>query len=191
MSAKSSKAIIVLAFVAAAAIAAALGWWVGHRVLMPPPAPVPAGFDVVKIGESLPELRIPQLLGNGDELPYAGRLRVINFWASWCGPCIEEMPILDRFLVDQGANGVGVIGIALDDLGPARDFITRHPVAFPLHIEPNSPTDTSVKLGNLRGVLPYSVLIGADDRVLATRLGPFRDLKDLQDWVNSNALKSR
>jgi thiol-disulfide isomerase/thioredoxin len=151
----------------------------GQRVLhsaMDADAPSPpAGVVVAKRGEPMPPLQLPDLAGRTFVIPatWAGRPLLINVWASWCGPCIDEMPELQRFSAQQGAQGVQVIGIALDEPQAVRDFLTRVPVRYPILIDPPGPADAGVRLGNLRGVLPYSVLIGADGRLLKQRAGPF------------------
>jgi thiol-disulfide isomerase/thioredoxin len=135
----------------------------------------PPGVTVAELHDPMPSLRLPDLDGRTVDLPqdYAGRPLLINVWASWCGPCVEEMPELQRYHERQGSQGVQVIGLALDDADSVRDFLQRVPVAYPIVLDAPSPADASVRLGNRRGVLPYSVLIGADGRLLRKRLGPF------------------
>jgi thiol-disulfide isomerase/thioredoxin len=151
----------------------------GQRILQgvsdaqaPPP---PAGVVVAKRGEAMPPLRLRTLDGRAVAVPatWPGRPLLINVWASWCGPCIEEMPELQRFSAQQGDNGVQVVGIALDDPDAVRAFLIRVPVRYPILIDVPGPADAGVRLGNLKGVLPYSVLIGADGRLLKQRIGPF------------------
>jgi peroxiredoxin len=83
------------------------------------------------------------------------------------------MPELQRFSARQGAAGVQVIGIALDDPAAVREFLIRIPVHYPILMDTPGQADASVRLGNRKGVLPYSVLVGADGRLLRQRIGPF------------------
>lgn len=137
--------------------------------------PAPDGLQGATRGERVPTITLPGLDGAPIIVPgdSAGRPLLVNLWASWCGPCIEEMPELERFAVEQGANGVQVLGIALDDQAAVEDFLARIPVSYPIAIDTPGPRDSGVQLGNPRGVLPYTVLIGADGRLLKQRIGPF------------------
>ena len=138
------------------------------------PAP-PAGTPVASRGEAIPAIILPDLKGTPRSLPGAwpGRPLLVNLWASWCGPCIEEMPELQRFAAEQGGNGVQVVGIALDDAASVQAFLKRIPVAYPILIDTPGPADAGVRLGNPKGVLPYSVLVSADGVLLKQRIGPF------------------
>jgi thiol-disulfide isomerase/thioredoxin len=144
----------------------------------------PQGVAVARRGEHLPALTLAGLDGHPMTLPtaYAGRPVLINLWASWCGPCIEEMPELQRFATLQGSNGVQVVGIALDDPAAVRAFLQRVPVAYPILLDAPGPADAGVRLGNPKGVLPYSVLVSADGRLLKQHIGPF-SAGDLSDWT--------
>lgn len=135
----------------------------------------PAGVAVAGRGDPVPALTLHDLQGNPVAFPgdQGGRPLLVNVWASWCGPCIEEMPELQRFASAQGAGGVQVVGIALDDVDAVRAFLRRIPVDYPILVDAPGPADAGVSLGNPRGVLPYSVLVSADGRLLKQRIGPF------------------
>ena len=147
------------------------------------PAP-PAGVTVVKRGDVVPAINVHDLAGNMIELPakYAGRPLLVNVWASWCAPCIKEMPELQRFAAQQAANGVQVVGIALDEADAVHAFLQRVPVSYPILLDTPGPADAGVRLGNPKGVLPYSVLISADGRLLKQRIGPFDD-GEIDAWT--------
>ncbi|MFK3649565.1 TlpA family protein disulfide reductase [Lysobacter enzymogenes] len=168
------------------------GWFarteLGQRMLqaemkMQAPKP-PADLAMAERGQPIPALRLPDLAGQSVELPkaYAGRPMLINVWASWCGPCIKEMPELDRYARSQGAGGTQVVGIALDNADDVTAFLQRVPVHYPILLDAPGPRDAGVQLGNPKGVLPYSVLVGADGRLLKQRIGPFVD-GEIDGWA--------
>jgi len=144
----------------------------------------PDGVTVAHRGERIPQLTLRDL--DGDAVPFpgrhAGRPMLVNLWASWCGPCIEEMPELQRFAGSQDADGVQVVGIALDDADAVREFLRRVPVDYPILLDAAGPADAGVRLGNPRGVLPYSILVSSDGRLLKQRIGPFAP-GEIDDWA--------
>ncbi|MDI9237602.1 TlpA disulfide reductase family protein [Lysobacter sp. LF1] len=162
---------------------------VGQRALqsaMEASAPKPpADLPIARRGEVIPTLQLPALDGAAVKLPgaYVGRPILINLWASWCGPCIQEMPELDRFAAAQGANGTQVVGIALDDADAVHDFLKRIPVRYPILLDQAGPRDAGVQLGNPKGVLPYTVLVSADGRLLKQKIGPFEH-GEIDNWVS-------
>jgi thiol-disulfide isomerase/thioredoxin len=102
---------------------------------------------------------------------HRGHPMVLNFWATWCPPCVREMPTLDRFQRDFAAAGWRVVGLAADDLGPVREFLARTPVSFPIGLAGFGGVDLSRRLGNLSGGLPFTLLFGVDGSVLQRRMG--------------------
>ncbi|EPJ6838194.1 TlpA family protein disulfide reductase [Stenotrophomonas maltophilia] len=170
-----------------AVLAAGLGLWAGHR-LSPgpsaPAAPATAVTPTLQVGDPLPALTLPDLAGQPLDLRarFAGRPLLINVWASWCAPCVEEMPELARFADAQGDNGVQVLGIALDTPDDVRAFLLRVPVDYPIVVETPGPRDASVQLGNTQGLLPYSVLFDAQGRLVKAKLGPFEH-GEIDGWV--------
>ena len=190
---------LLLVAVAAGALGAAVGLWrtgpspllhteLGQRALQEAlsasaPKP-PADVNIAERGQILPSFTLASLAGEPVALPqaYAGRPLLVNVWASWCGPCVKEMPELDRYARSQAANGTQVVGIALDDAGAMRAFLQRVPVSYPLLIDVAGPRDAGVRLGNPKGVLPYSVLLDAHGRVLKQKIGPFRE-GEIDAWA--------
>lgn len=171
-----------------AVLAAGLGLWAGHRVApAPTPATVAAGDGlpaasaaagpvpvIAQVGAQIPSIVLPTLDDTRIDLAqFRGRPLLVNVWASWCAPCVEEMPELARFAQAQGADGVQVVGVALDTPGNVRAFLQRVPVEYPIVLDVPGPTDASVLLGNAQGLLPYTVLIDAEGRIAKRRLGPF------------------
>jgi len=146
--------------------------------------PAPEGLQVAARGDVMPVLQLPDLDGRAVALPtaYEGRPILINFWASWCGPCIEEMPELDRFAATQGDSGMQVVGIALDTPEDVAAFLEHTPVRYPILLDQPGPRDSGVQLGNAKGVLPYTALIDADGRLVKQKIGPFQH-GEIEGWA--------
>ena len=195
---KLTNAHILIAALAAGALGVLASLWFGGSPLLrtdsgqralqaavdaTAPAP-PAGVTPAKPGEAMPPISLPDLHGQVQALPgiYAGRPLLINVWASWCGPCIDEMPELQRFANSQGAAGTQVIGLALDTPEAIKDFLTRVPVDYPSLVDTPGPADASVWLGNRKGVLPYSVLVAADGKIVKQKIGPFAH-GEIEGWA--------
>lgn len=135
------------------------------------------------VGQPMPAISLPDLNGKLHRLSdYRGRRLILNFWASWCAPCVEEMPALDRITRKFGERAPIVIGIAMDDPAHVRAFLAVHPVKYPILIGQMTTPDTSSQLGDMDQVLPYSVLIGADGRILATHVGSLDGFR-LEQWL--------
>jgi thiol-disulfide isomerase/thioredoxin len=135
----------------------------------------PAGLVVAKPGQQIPDLALTDLQGRPVSLAatYRGRPLLINLWASWCAPCVTEMPELQALSREQGPNGTQVVGIALDDPAAVNAFLRRIKVTYPILIDTPGASDAGVRLGNAAGVLPYSVLVSPDGVLLKQRIGPF------------------
>jgi peroxiredoxin len=160
-----------------AVLAAALGGYAQHRSQQPAPRTTAA------IGQPLPAISLPDLDGKAHLLSdYRGRRVLLNFWASWCVPCLAEMPALAMAQKKFGEHAPIVVGIAMDEPAHVQAFLAAHPVNYPILIGRINPPSTSLQLGNVHQVLPYSVLIGADGRILATHAGPL-SAAQLEEWV--------
>lgn len=175
---RTNLLIVVIALAGGVAGALAGRWLRG-----PAPLPPTQGPAMVAVGDPAPELALPDLDGREHRLAdWHGRLLLVNFWASWCPPCVEEMPLLDAAAREHG-KGLAVVGIATDTHAATAEFLDRHPVAYPILVDdPERGTGSARMLGDNRGALPYSVLIGADGRVLEQRFGVFNE-ESLAQWL--------
>jgi thiol-disulfide isomerase/thioredoxin len=110
-----------------------------------------------------------------------GRPLLVNFWATWCPPCIEELPLLDVFYREHQVKGWQVLGLAVDKPDAVREFMTKHPVSFPLAIAGTDGIGLSKSLGNLGAGLPFSVVVGADGTLRTRKMGKVSS-QDLLAW---------
>ncbi|MEO5628802.1 MAG: TlpA disulfide reductase family protein, partial [Thermomonas sp.] len=148
----------------------------------------PEGVIVAERGGIVPDMTLSEADGTNIEVPKAwvGKVTLVNLWATWCAPCLKEMPDLQVFADEQGADGVQVVGIALDDVGAVRDFMRQRRIRYPTLVDAPGPADAGVRLGNPNGVLPYTVLISADGHLIKRRIGPFPSASYIAHWAVEN-----
>jgi thiol-disulfide isomerase/thioredoxin len=120
----------------------------------------------------------------GGELALAG-LRgqplLLNFWATWCAPCIRELPMLDRFQKEQRAGGWQVVGLAVDSPTPVREFLLKRPLTFSVGLAGLNGVELARALGNGEGALPFTVVFGRDGMPRARKLGALNEA-ELVRW---------
>ena len=108
---------------------------------------------------------------------------VLNFWATWCPPCIKEMPELDRFAKAFAARGGRVLGLAVDNPAAVRQFLARTPISYTIGLAGFEGSELSRQLGNATGALPFTAVFGRTGAVVQRKLGE-TSFDELMRWTS-------
>jgi peroxiredoxin len=156
----------LLPLVALAALSALGGWGV-YRYLAQPVVIDQTPVDA-------PDLTLPDLTGQPRSLSeFRGKLLLVNFWATWCAPCLHEIPMLREMQERYGAGGLQVIGPAMDSPEAVRNGAPQLGIQYPVLVGDAEIVDAMQALGDTLGALPYSVLIDANGKIVFRKHGEF------------------
>ena len=180
---------VVVAFIASSG-----GYFLAKFLISPPepaiPGPGPAAVAMTPalsaddlLGQRRPDFTLSDING----LPvsasdFEGNVWLVNFWATWCTPCVEEMPMLSRLQQEVAGQGVKIVGIALDDEHRASEFAANMAISYPILVGQADVVITGRQYGNNTGMLPFSVLIDTNGIIQWTHLGPL-SREDLEHQI--------
>lgn len=157
---------------AAAAAGATLAWWRFQAQAVPS-----------RVAGVFWDQRFEQP-GGGELLAQTlrGKPLLVNFWATWCPPCVEELPMIDAFSREHAANGFQVLAVAIDQPSAVRRFLERQPLSFPVGLGGVGGMELVRALGNAQGGLPFTVFFNADGTIYRQKMGQLSP-QDLQNWA--------
>jgi peroxiredoxin len=160
------------------AVVAAAGGFLVARQFQPAAPVIPEGVPRVPPangaleGQLAPELSLKDLDGKPRPLSeWRGRWLLVNFWATWCAPCMEEIPVLIRAQAEQGARGLQVLGVAMDEPEAVRHAVAEMGFNYPTLAGDEAVLAAMESLGNSLGAIPYTVLIGPDGVIRHLEMG--------------------
>ncbi len=168
-------AALVLVTGVLAALAAAGGFLV-HRHLDAEPAATPALVSPAPAATAelpRPDFSLPDVDGRTRHVSeWHGKVLVINFWATWCPPCLEEIPMFNALQEELGERGLQFLGVAIDDVENVRAFAEEHAMRYPTLHGQLDAIDIGKRYGNTLGTLPYTIVVGRDGAIAHTHAGP-------------------
>jgi len=160
----------IVLFIAVALAAVLAGYFARLWLAGPAPAQDPAA---VLLATTLEDLRgEPQAL-----VQWRGKVIVVNFWATWCPPCLKEIPEFIRVQDKLGARGVQFVGIAIDDKSRVVAFVAQHGVNYPILMAEKEGIVLARSAGNRLGGLPFTVIIDRQGRTAKVELGVLDEVK--------------
>lgn len=158
----------------AAVAGAGVAWW----RLQPGPS---ASLDV----QAFWRQRFDDLQNNALEMAaWRGRPLLLNFWATWCPPCVQELPMIEAFWRQHERNGIQVLALAIDQPSAVRAFVLKQGLSMPVGLAGLEGTALAKSLGNVNGGLPFSVFFRADGSIYRQKLGQLVPM-DLDQWLVS------
>jgi thiol-disulfide isomerase/thioredoxin len=147
-----------------AILALVAGIWLAQTRYAPQAPALPAA--------ALWQLAYPDTQGRPQALSqWRGRVLVLNFWASWCAPCREEIPDFVALRAQYAAKGVEFVGIAVDNQANVAQFMQRQTINYPILIGEGAANNLARQLGNPSGALPYTIVLDRDGNIVFKHLG--------------------
>jgi len=113
-----------------------------------------------------------------------GQPLLLNFWATWCAPCVKELPLLDRVFRDPAARGWHAVAVAIDNRAPVLEFLKLHALNLTVAMAGMGGVELSRSLGNTSGSPPFTVVFDSAGRAVQRKLGVLEP-QDLQHWLDS------
>lgn len=122
---------------------------------------------------------------------YSNQLLIVNFWATWCKPCVQEMPELSELQNELKSKRVQILGLGIDSPSNITEFTQKYPVSYPIFVAGLDGSELSRQLGNQAGGLPFTVMLDAQGKLVKTYLGRLKMQELKADIAKYSAEKSK
>jgi thiol-disulfide isomerase/thioredoxin len=118
------------------------------------------------------EISLPDMSGKQRNLSeWQGKIRIINFWATWCPPCLEEIPEFVKLQTEYQAKNLQFIGIAIEDKAAVEQYLKDNPVNYPILIGGDEAIKLSHQLGNIVNAVPFSLILNQKGQIVHRQPG--------------------
>ena len=190
--ARSRPALLTLGLSAAAVLG-----YVSYRLLVPTVAEAPPASTTEQeqeraparqLADTLPDFTLANLAGEPQSIKtFGGKPMLINFWATWCGPCLREIPMLKQ--LQAARPDIQIVGIAIDKPEPVEKFAGEHALSYPILVGQSQAWEAAAALGVDVFALPFTVFTGADGALLGVHTGELHaeHLADFQAVIDDLA----
>jgi thiol-disulfide isomerase/thioredoxin len=161
--------------IAVAALALVAGVVVSQWLRQPSTAPAPAPTITGAMPERMVEFSLPDTEGKLRSInDWKGKTIILNFWATWCPPCREEIPLLVEVHEKFKSHGLVVVSVAIDKKDDIVNFIDSYFINYPVLVNDQENTQLMAQYGNRVATLPYSVIIAPDGRIIGNKKGAYK-----------------
>lgn len=148
-----------------------------------------SGGEIAATPGALYSAKFVDLQGNNQTLGrWERKLLVVNFWATWCGPCKDEIPVLSKLQTKFSPVGLQIVGIAADSAANVANFNKKVGISYPLLIDETGAIEFSKRLGNRFGLLPHTVVFLPGGELIYNKLGPISEA-ELGSIILQNSIK--
>lgn len=156
-------------------VAAASGLYVQRALHAPNDASPVRGSFILPQGSGSEEpvaFALRDMAGNlRSSSEWSDSLMVLNFWATWCAPCREEIPLFTELQAAYGDQGLQFVGVALDELETVRDYARTYGINYPILLGEQDAFKLSRRVGNRMGVLPFTAVVNREGRIVFSKAG--------------------
>jgi len=139
----------------------------------PPPEASGPGDGASPVDQPRPDFAMPDLAGTSHQVnEWDGKVLAVNFWATWCGPCKEEIPLFNALQKQYGPRGVQFVGVAMDARAAVKVYLKTHAIDYPVLVNgEDAASNLAVRYGDDQGVVPYTAFINRQGRIAFVQFG--------------------